>query len=51
MLLFCCAGSAASSELQLMRQALQEVLLQPEEVEAAALQCTWLAHYWVRAID
>lgn len=30
-----------------VRARLQEVLLQPEEAEAAALQCAWLSHHWV----
>ncbi|KAF6252450.1 hypothetical protein COO60DRAFT_1644014 [Scenedesmus sp. NREL 46B-D3] len=29
-----------------VRARLQEVLLQPEEAEAAALQCAWLSHHW-----
>jgi hypothetical protein len=42
------AESAVSKlEVERMRGTLQAVLLQPEEVEAAALQCAWLAHYWV----
>jgi hypothetical protein len=41
------ADTQKASAQERIRATLKEVLLQPEEVEAAALQCAWLAHYWV----
>ncbi len=41
-------AESAFSQMEGVRQALEGLLLQPQEVEAAALQCCWLAHYWVR---
>jgi hypothetical protein len=41
------ADTQKASAQECIRATLQEVLLQPDEREAAALQCAWLAHYWV----
>jgi hypothetical protein len=45
------ADAQKASTQECIRATLQEVQLQPDEREAAALQCTWLAHYWVSIED
>lgn len=40
------AAEQMLSQLERARQALQELLLSPWEVQEARLRCCWLAHYW-----